>query len=178
MGNIKDVLYIPDYLAVMCIYNENRNLSVNELHYTYKISYSSLHDMKKIFVEKGWVTIEKQNKKHIVKITPEGEGLANTIYDLMKRLGIDKDEFFSLKLGKKKKVINNEEKNESRNKEESASKTEDTSKAETGNEYKSIESPATGVIETTIRETEAIDRSLEQASGVSGELLGDKEVIT
>jgi len=108
--NIREVVYIPDYLAVICIYNENRNLSVNELHYLYKVAYSSLHDMKKLFVEKGWVVIERSDGKHIVKITPSGEELVEKIYMLIDKLGLDRKELFGLKLGKKHRVVENENK--------------------------------------------------------------------
>jgi len=66
--------------------------------------------MKKTFVEKEWVTVERTDAKHIVKITPKGEELVKIIYDLIDKLGINKDDFFNLKLGRKqhRKVIQNE----------------------------------------------------------------------
>lgn len=131
--NIREVVYIPDYLAVICIYNENRNLSVNELHYLYKISYSSLHDMKKLFVEKGWVTIERSEGKHIVKITTSGEELVKKIYDLIDMLGINKEDFFSLKLGKKHKVKENEGKTSKVESEESKKENEDSTETKSTN---------------------------------------------
>jgi DNA-binding PadR family transcriptional regulator len=112
--NIRELVYIPDYLAVLCLFNKNRTLSVNELHFTSQIAYSSLHLMKKVFVEKGWVTIEHVEGKHIVSITESGEELANIIYSLIDKLGLSREDLFNLKLGRKHKVIENEGKESSK----------------------------------------------------------------
>lgn len=105
MKTIREIVYVPDYMAVLCVFNDNRQLSVNELHFDSGISYSSLHEMKKTFVEKGWVTIQHIEKKHIVMITTKGEELVKTIHELLDKLGIDKDEFLKLKLSRKHKSI-------------------------------------------------------------------------
>jgi predicted transcriptional regulator len=111
--NIKDIVYVPDYMAVLSIFSENRNLSVTELHYKSQISYSILHDMKKVFVERGWVTIQHIDKKHIVMITSKGEELVQIIYSLLDKLGIDKDEFLKLRLHRKRKGVKPNDKEES-----------------------------------------------------------------
>lgn len=103
MKTIREIVYVPDYMAVLCVFFDNRQLSVNELHFSSGISYSSLHDMKKTFVEKGWVTVQHIDKKHIVLITPKGEELVRIIHQLLNNLGIDKEEFLKLKLSRKHK---------------------------------------------------------------------------
>jgi len=120
MKTIREIVYVPDYMAVLCVFNDNRQLSVNQLHFSSGISYSSLHDMKKTFVEKGWVTIQHIEKKHIVMITSKGEELVKTIHDLLDKLGIDKDEFLKLKLSRKhkdKKVKQNDQEDNIRDEE-------------------------------------------------------------
>jgi predicted transcriptional regulator len=92
------------------MYYDNKDLSVNALHYKYKISYSTLHEMKKTFIEHEWVIIENKNKKHIVSVTQKGEEIVKRIYDIMTLLGLVKEDVFALKLNRKRKQVNENEK--------------------------------------------------------------------
>ena len=106
--DIRQLVYIPDYMAILCIYNDNIDLSVNELHRQYNISYSALHETKKLFIERGWVTLEIDGKKHIMNVTPLGTELVILIRSLIEKMGFNPEEIYTLKLGKKRRVIKNE----------------------------------------------------------------------
>lgn len=112
-----EYIYIPDYMAVICIFYENKNYSINELHRNYDISYTSLHKMKKMFTNKNLVTITKDGAKHIVTPTEKGEAIVKAVYIIIDTLGITREEFFSLKLGRKERE-NGKEKNKTGNKKE------------------------------------------------------------
>jgi len=110
---LKEIIYLPDYLRVLCMFYENKNSSVNELHYLYKISYPSLHNMKNIFINKGWVTVYKDLNKHIVVITPKGQAVVGAIYNLVAHLEMNKEDLLNLKkLNRIHKVKPNEKENE------------------------------------------------------------------
>jgi predicted transcriptional regulator len=113
MKNIKDVIYVPDYMLVLLEFNKNKNMSVTQIQYNTHISYTTLHNMKKMFVEIGWVTVEKQEKKHIVLITSKGEEIVKLIYELTDKLGINRNKLLDIKLDREHKKVNINEKENS-----------------------------------------------------------------
>jgi len=112
MKELRDIIYIPDYMIVLLEFNKNKNMSVAQIRYNTHISYTTLHNMKKMFIKIGWVTIEYQKKKHIVLITNKGEEIVKFIYELTDKLGIDRDKLINIKLNREhKKVKTNEKEN-------------------------------------------------------------------
>jgi len=112
MKELRDIIYIPDYMIVLLEFNKNKNMSVAQIQYNTHISYTTLHNMKKMFIKIGLVTIEYQKKKHIVLITNKGEEIVKFIYELTDKLGIDRDKLINIKLNREhKKVKTNEKEN-------------------------------------------------------------------
>ena len=112
MKELRDIIYIPDYMIVLLEFNKNKNMSVAQIRYNTHISYTTLHNMKKMFIKIGLVTIEYQKKKHIVLITNKGEEIVKFIYELTDKLGIDRDKLINIKLNREhKKVKTNEKEN-------------------------------------------------------------------
>ena len=105
MKELRDIIYIPDYMIVLLEFNKNKNMSVAQIQYNTHISYTTLHNMKKMFIKIGLVTIEYQKKKHIVLITNKGEEIVKFIYELTDKLGIDRDKLINIKLNREHKKV-------------------------------------------------------------------------
>ena len=92
------VITIPDFMFTMLAIKDNPGSSVNSIHYQMRITYSHLHLIKKMLVEKGWVTIEKDGIKHILSLTPKGEDIVESIVVLFGHMGYTKNDIYKLKL--------------------------------------------------------------------------------
>jgi predicted transcriptional regulator len=89
------IIYVPEFMLSLIAMDENKGGSISDLHYKLKISYAFLHGMKKMFVSKGWISIQKEGLKHIPIITQKGKVVLNDIYKLLEDLEIKKEDVFS-----------------------------------------------------------------------------------
>jgi len=129
---MKSILYIPDYMITLCVFDKNSNLSMTDMHNTYNLSYSNLHHMKKVFIQKNWVTTEKDDKRDIITLTEKGREIVQSIYKIIELLEMNYESVLALKMGRKRKlkVEDNDKKSKENNSEtsnqETITNTEDT----------------------------------------------------
>lgn len=100
------IIIIPDFLVVMLAIDDLPGQSISEIHYKVKITYSHLHNIKKILLEKGWITITKDGLKHLPSLTEQGKEILQNTNALLKSLNITKEQVYEYKQ-KDKKVIEN-----------------------------------------------------------------------
>ena len=62
--------------------------SVTDLNVSTGISYNHIHRLKGVFLDRGWVTPHKEEKKIILTITPKGKDIVLTTQQLLNQLGI------------------------------------------------------------------------------------------
>ena len=102
MKTIDNVIYIPEFMFVLIAMGENKGGSMTDIHYKLKISYAFMHNMKKVFVDKNWISIQKDGLKHIPIITEQGRLVLNQIYSLLDVLEIKKEDVFKFRMDRKK----------------------------------------------------------------------------
>lgn len=96
------VIIIPDFMFTMIAIKDNPGVSINEIHYQMRITYSHLHAIKKIFVKRGWVNIQKEGLSHNLSLTEQGEVILKNILALTESLGFTKQNLYDLRLKQKK----------------------------------------------------------------------------
>jgi hypothetical protein len=85
------IINIPDFLiALKAISIENYKTLTDVANKT-NITYCHLHGMKKIFLQKEWITINIEDKTHYITITEKGKQLINIFNELLKQLDIDEN---------------------------------------------------------------------------------------
>lgn len=62
--------------------------SVTDLNENTGISYNHLHRLKGVFLDRGWVTAHKEEKKIILTVTAKGKDIVLTTQTLLNQLGI------------------------------------------------------------------------------------------
>ena len=65
-----------------------RPQSVTDLNVNTGISYNHLHRLKGVFLDRGWVTAHKEEKKIILTITQKGKDIVMTTQTLLNLLEI------------------------------------------------------------------------------------------
>ena len=100
------IIYVPEFMMALIAMDENKGGSMLDMHFNLKISYSFLHDMKKMFISKGWIVIKVDGKKHIPIITEKGKEVLKVIYDLLIVLGVSKEDVFAFRLARKSRDKN------------------------------------------------------------------------
>lgn len=94
-------------MVVLVAMDMNPTMNFSQIHYTLRITYSHLHNIKKMMLEKGWISIRDSatdgpNRAHIPVFTPKGKEVLNAIYNLLVTLDIDKMDIYKYKmLGKR-----------------------------------------------------------------------------
>lgn len=98
-------IMIPHFLIILREIAINPQ-SVTDLNVHTGISYNHLHRLKIVFLERGWVTPHKEEKKIILTITPKGKEIVLITQNLLNELGITVQDIRKylekMKLGKAK----------------------------------------------------------------------------
>jgi len=91
MWTDRDTITIPNYLIIL------RELaiqpqSVTDLFEKTRITYSHIHKMKGVFLDKGWATGHREEKKIILTLTIKGYEIVDNFEQLLKLLEITKED--------------------------------------------------------------------------------------
>jgi predicted transcriptional regulator len=87
MWTDRDTIVIPHFLIVL------REIaikpqSVTDLFEATKITYSHIHSMKGVFLDKGWVTAHKEDKKIILTTTDKGKAIVAITVKLLDAMDV------------------------------------------------------------------------------------------
>lgn len=89
--------------------------SVTDLNNNTGISYNHLHRLKGVFLDRGWVTAHKEEKKIILTITSKGKAIVLTTQTLLNELEISVKDIMhylrNMRLNKHKGKINEDSEN-------------------------------------------------------------------
>jgi len=86
-------IIVPDFMIMFkAIEKGNNQKSVLDIYYETLITYSHLHNLKKTFVKKDWITIKKEGRKHILILTHKGKEIVELINLLLNKLKITEDD--------------------------------------------------------------------------------------
>lgn len=113
MWTNRETITIPHYLIVL------REIAINpqsatDLFEKTNISYTHIHKMKGVFLDKGWATGQKEDKKIILTLTIKGYEIVDNFEELLRLMEITKSDIIEyLKANKKrynrkKKEVTNE----------------------------------------------------------------------
>lgn len=96
METDKKGIIIPDFLIVMkWIHPQGKCMS--DIHKQLMISYKHLHDLKHTFISLGWITIQKDKRRHNMYLTKKGEEIVDIANNLLEAMDINVNEVIELK---------------------------------------------------------------------------------
>jgi predicted transcriptional regulator len=87
MWTDRDTIVVPHFLIVLREL-AIRPQSVTDLFESTKITYSHIHSMKGVFLDKGWVTAHKEDKKIILTLTDKGKEIVSIAVKLLDAMDI------------------------------------------------------------------------------------------
>lgn len=102
MKTEEGIIYLPDFMIALIAIEDNPGKSITDIHYKTKITYSHLHKIKTVLVNKGWIVYVKEDKKHILSLTEKGKEILKDTYILLKGLDITKEQVYEFKKREKK----------------------------------------------------------------------------
>ena len=112
MWTNRETLTIPHYLIILREI-AIRPQSVTDLFENTHISYTHIHKMKGVFLDKGWATGQKEEKKIILTLTIKGYEIVDNFEALLRLLEITKVDIIEyLKAHKKRYIKKTENPNE------------------------------------------------------------------
>lgn len=111
--NTKAII-IPDFMIILRTINKFGVLSVSDIHYETKITYSHLHKLKKYFVERNWINIEKEGVRHLISLTSIGKDIVEHINSLLDIMKITDENLVEYRK-KSKRIIRGEEMKDDKN---------------------------------------------------------------
>jgi predicted transcriptional regulator len=88
MRTDKKMIIIPDFLIVLKQLASKPDQSVTSVQLGTTITYSHLHNMKKVLVTKKLITMSKKGVKNILNLTPKGKEVVDKAFELFTLLGI------------------------------------------------------------------------------------------
>ena len=91
MKTDKKTIIIPDFLIFLKQLTKQPDQSVTNVQLETTITYSHLHNMKKVLCEKGLITIGKENVKNVLNLTPKGKQVVDKAIELFGLLDITED---------------------------------------------------------------------------------------
>jgi len=91
MKTDKKTIIIPDFLIFLKQVGAEPDQSVTNIQLETKITYSHLHNMKKVLVDKGLITVGKENVKNVLNLTHKGKAVVGKAIELFALLDITKD---------------------------------------------------------------------------------------
>jgi len=81
-------IIIPDYLIAMK-WIKKGNKCATDLYKELNITYKHLHELKHTFIALDWITIEKQERRHVMHITDKGLEVVDVIDKLLNIMNIN-----------------------------------------------------------------------------------------
>jgi len=87
MKTDKRILIIPDFMVVLKAL-EGITKTTTDLHYETRITYSHVHAIKTMLIEKGWATTQEDGKRKNIVLTNEGVELVKAVNEVLTKLGI------------------------------------------------------------------------------------------
>jgi len=98
-------IIIPDYfIAMKWIAKHGKCMS--DLQRELNITYKHLHELKHTFIELKWITIQKEERKHIMHLTDYGREVEAIIDNFLKVMNIyEQDILKYIEEGKIKKTV-------------------------------------------------------------------------
>lgn len=103
-------IIIPDYMIVIK-WLENEGKCASDLHRELNITYKHLHEIKHMFIKLGWITIIKDERRHNMCLTEQGQKLLAVIDELLNQMKITTKDIIELikKSQLKKETVNIEQ---------------------------------------------------------------------
>lgn len=108
-----NIIYIQDFLIALRAINDNKDLTITDLHIKTGISYSYLYLIKNVLETKGWIRIIEDGKRKLLNVTDKGLQLLGILDMLLQQLEIPPDKINQYRL---KRDTNREENDDNNNK--------------------------------------------------------------
>ena len=107
MKTNKKGIIIPDYL-IFAMYLEKDGRCASDLFRDLDITYKHIHEIKHTFMDLGWLTIEKENRRQNMFLTSQGKELLSIAKQLLSFMNLDFEDILKYiqkgKIKKKEKV--------------------------------------------------------------------------
>lgn len=82
---------MPDFMIALKVIGDKENQSLNDIHFATTITYSHLHHIKKIFLDKEWITCIREGRRFRINLTEKGKSVLNSVLVLFDNIGINND---------------------------------------------------------------------------------------
>jgi len=89
MINDNDIIFIPDFMILLLYLKDKTNMLLGDIQKETDIAYSHLYKMKRVFIDKEYISITIDEKKHLINITKKGLRVVDVIELLLKNIEID-----------------------------------------------------------------------------------------
>lgn len=92
-------IIIPDFMILLKILENEKDLILTDIVEKSGITYSHLHKLKKVFLKKGWITVTKdEEKRHLINLSFEGRNLLMAVNGLLEKLSLTTEDIKRYKL--------------------------------------------------------------------------------
>ena len=83
-------IIIPDFMILLKSLEHNETKSISDIHRETKITYSHVHGIKNMMLNKGWIsqTSVEEDKKKILLLTEKGKSIVLKVNSLLEEIGI------------------------------------------------------------------------------------------
>ena len=85
------IIYIPDFLVVLKSLEDGKLRTAVDIHYDTRISYAHAFNIKKVLLDKGWITMTINGMRHELTLTDKGKEVVQAINMLLDKMGITHD---------------------------------------------------------------------------------------
>jgi len=111
MKTNRKIIFIPDFLVVLKAFEDGKEKEINDLIEITKIVYCTLYKIKKIFIEKNWITVREERHRHYMRLTEQGKDFLKNVNNMFVKLNINKENIYDFRVVKKmnKKKVKEEE---------------------------------------------------------------------
>ena len=109
-------MQMPDYFIVLKELNVNFDITMSDISNKTKINYVHLHYIKKVLLDKEFITETFVKPNKFIYVTEKGQELIKIIDMLLDKLDIDKDKLLEYRESMKRKKVPEVEKDDINNK--------------------------------------------------------------
>ena len=107
MKTDRNLLPIPDFMIVLKALQLIKDIPMSKLYKRTGITYCHLHELKKLFVDKEWIVLTKDKKRHLINLTEKGNKISLGVQYLLQSMNIKDDDIN--KFRKKTKIKHKDE---------------------------------------------------------------------
>ncbi len=85
------IIYIPDFLVVLKSLEDGTPKTVVDIQYDTRISYAHAFNIKKVLLNKGWISMTENGLRHELTLTGKGKEIVQAINMLLEKMEITRD---------------------------------------------------------------------------------------